>query len=73
MLFGEGEFDGYGVPLSTHGSAYLLELPEGILVVKLLASAVGRGRVAAEPEVARLAGLRDGLPLALRITAAQPR
>ncbi|MFF2011506.1 BTAD domain-containing putative transcriptional regulator [Streptomyces sp. NPDC058195] len=38
----------------------------------LLAAAVGEERVAAEPEAAdRLARLCDGLPLALRITAAQ--
>ncbi|MER5888288.1 BTAD domain-containing putative transcriptional regulator [Streptomyces sp. NPDC001941] len=40
--------------------------------VDLLASAVGGERVAAEPEAAaRLGALCDGLPLALRITAAQ--
>jgi DNA-binding SARP family transcriptional activator/tetratricopeptide (TPR) repeat protein len=39
---------------------------------ELLAAAVGEERVAAEPEAAdRLARLCDGLPLALRITAAQ--
>ncbi len=38
----------------------------------LLASVLGEARVAAEPEAAaRLAGLCDGLPLALRVTAAR--
>ncbi|MER7624933.1 transcriptional regulator [Streptomyces sp. NPDC126503] len=38
----------------------------------LLATVLGEGRVAAEPEAtARLAGLCDGLPLALRVTAAR--
>ncbi|MER5888974.1 transcriptional regulator, partial [Streptomyces sp. NPDC001941] len=40
--------------------------------VRLLASAVGGGRVEAEPDAAaRIGELCDGLPLALRITAAQ--
>ncbi|MFF8591103.1 BTAD domain-containing putative transcriptional regulator [Streptomyces sp. NPDC015220] len=39
---------------------------------ELLASVLGKERVAAEPEAAeRLAGLCDGLPLALRVTAAR--
>ncbi|MFE7805531.1 BTAD domain-containing putative transcriptional regulator [Streptomyces sp. NPDC057430] len=47
----------------------LLDLDDA---VALLASAVGEKRVAAEPEAAaRLGRLCDGLPLALRITAAQ--
>ncbi|MFF9017193.1 BTAD domain-containing putative transcriptional regulator [Streptomyces sp. NPDC014870] len=47
----------------------LLDLDDA---VELLASAVGRARVAAEPEAAvSLGKLCDGLPLALRITAAQ--
>ncbi|EYT84206.1 AfsR family transcriptional regulator, partial [Streptomyces sp. Tu 6176] len=38
----------------------------------LLASVLGEDRIAAEPEAAaRLAGLCDGLPLALRVTAAR--
>ncbi|MFC5912433.1 AfsR/SARP family transcriptional regulator [Streptomyces pulveraceus] len=51
------------VPLDVLGPAPATEL---------LAAAVGEERVAAEPEAAdRLARLCDGLPLALRITAAQ--
>ncbi|WP_374050239.1 AfsR/SARP family transcriptional regulator [Streptomyces roseicoloratus] len=51
-------------------------VPLGLLgpddAVGLLASAVGAERVAAEPDAAaRLVRLCDGLPLALRITAAQ--
>ncbi|MFE3941228.1 BTAD domain-containing putative transcriptional regulator [Streptomyces sp. NPDC059118] len=51
------------VPLDVLGS---------VPATELLAAAVGEERVAAEPEAAgRLARLCDGLPLALRITAAQ--
>jgi tetratricopeptide (TPR) repeat protein len=51
-------------------------VPLGVLGAQdstaLLAGALGPRRVAAEPEAAhRLAGLCDGLPLALRITAAR--
>ncbi|MES9509508.1 BTAD domain-containing putative transcriptional regulator [Streptomyces sp. NPDC000609] len=49
-----------------------LDVLSPVPATELLAAAVGEERVAAEPEAAdRLARLCDGLPLALRITAAQ--
>ncbi|GAA3283421.1 AfsR/SARP family transcriptional regulator [Streptomyces lavendulae] len=50
VLFGEGELDEYGVRLSTHGSAYLLELPKGILDVHRFEELVKRARQQERPE-----------------------